>query len=216
MACYEMLDAACDLRLAAVFVGAYPCRLALNASERSATHRAGAHKLNRAAVGFAAFQVHAHDFRNDFATFFHIQVVAFVNVELANDVFVVQRCTLHDGARQQHRLKVGYWRNHAGATHFKTDELQRRALALWSEFVGNGPSWRFGGAAKVEPLANGIEFKHQAIGGNRQILALHVPLVDEVLHGINRIENCVLSHFESPFLQRLHAPCVGAEVVFAK
>ena len=136
-----MLDAACDLWFAAVFVGAYPCRLALDASEGSATHRTGAHKLNRAAVGFAALQVHAHDFRNDFATFFHIQVVAFVNVELANDVFVVQRCTLYDGARQQHRIKIGYWRNHTGAAHFKTDELQRRALTLWREFVGNGPSW---------------------------------------------------------------------------
>ena len=72
----------------------------------------------------------AHDFGNNFAAFFHIEVVALVDIELADDIFVVKRSALHDGAGKEHRFQVCHRSDNAGAAHFETDESERRTFAV--------------------------------------------------------------------------------------
>ena len=101
-------------------------------------------KLNGFTAGLAAFLVNGDDFWDDFTTFLHIEHVALMDVQLADDVGIVQGGALDDGAAQQHGVQIGYRCNDTRASHLEGHILQLGAFPFRSELVGNRPAWRFG------------------------------------------------------------------------
>ena len=169
------------------------------------------HKGDGTAARLALFLVNAHNLGNDFTALLHIEHVALVDVKLRDDVGIVQRGALDDGAAQQHRIQIGHGGDDTRAAHLERYRLQPCAFALGSELVGYRPAWRLGGGSQVELLVQGIDFEHQTIGGDRQTLALHVPVTDKVLHGFDAGQDGHLARFESPALERHDAVVVGVE-----
>ena len=211
MSSHEVFNATTDLRPASPLVGTHPCRFALDTLQCGAARRAVGDKRDGVAAWLAALLVNAHDFWDDFTAFFHIEHISLMDVQLGDNVGIVQRCPLDDRAAQQHGIKVGYGRDDSRASHLKGNELQFGAFAFRSEFIGDGPSRRLGGGTQVQLLAQGIDFKHKAIGGNGQLLAFHVPVADEISHRIDAGQDGHHSGLESPLLE-----CHNALVVSRK
>ena len=123
----------------------------------------------------------------------------------------MERRALDDGTAQQHGVEVGDRGDDTSAAHLKGNILQFGAFALGSELIGYGPTGRLGGGAQVELLAQGVDFEHQTVGGDRQLFPLNVPVVDKVFHGIDAGQNGHLTRLESPALERHDAVVVGCE-----
>ena len=176
-----MLDAAGDLRPAAIFVGAAPCCFSENAAEGSAADRTFGHKLHGRCVGKAPAEVYAGDLRNDLACLLHIEMVSLVDIELAHDVVVMERRAFHDGSREEHRFQIRHRGDDSHSSGFERYEPQGSARSLGIEFEGHGPSRRFGGEAEVELLAQGVDLEDEAVGGHGELLAVLVPISDELV-----------------------------------
>ena len=96
---YEVLDSAAYLGRATPFVGTHPRRLAFDPHKPRAAYRAVGHECHRLCVGLSAVGVDTGYLGYYLASFFDIKHVVLVNVEGAHNVGVVERRTLHDGAR---------------------------------------------------------------------------------------------------------------------
>ena len=160
-----------------------------------------ADERNWLATGLALFFVNPNNLGDDFASLFHIEHVTLVDVQLFDDVCIVQRCAFDDGAAQQHWVKVSHRCDDTRAAHLEGHELQPGAFAFRGELIGNRPSRGFGRGAQVELLAQGIDFEHEAIGGNWQFFSLYVPVADEVLHGVDAGQDGHFTRLESPSLE---------------
>ena len=119
-----MFDAAYLLRRAAIAVGAYPGRLPFDSDERCSAGRTMAHKAH----GFGAFgppgKVDAGNFRNNLAPFLNPQPVAFVDVEVADYVFVMERRAFDDSARKEHRLEIRHRGYYSESPYLERNEPQ--------------------------------------------------------------------------------------------
>ena len=60
-------------------------------------------------------------------------------------------------------------------------------------------------------LAQGVDLEHEAVGGDGQFLALHIPVADKVLHRVDAGQDGHLARLESPALERHDAVVVGCE-----
>ena len=96
----EVFDSPFDLRWATRVVGTVVGCFAIVAYQLRTAFRATVDKLNGLSRGVAAGEIYAHDFRNDFAAFLDINVVAQVEVEAADEVFVVECSAAHSGSGQ--------------------------------------------------------------------------------------------------------------------
>ncbi len=194
-----MLNAPHNLRHAAVFVGAYPCGLALHAYELCAACRAVAHKPYRRVAGDTLGELYTGDFWDDLAAFFHVEHIVLVDVEGAHDILVVHGGTFYDSAREQHRLQIGNGGDDTHAADVERHEAQARQRTLGGEFICHGPARRLGGEAEVELLLQGVDLEHEAVGGYGQFLACLVPVVYEAVNLFNRLKaRHGVRHFEAP------------------
>ena len=92
-----------------------------------------AYEFDRQGVLFAVGLADAGDFRYYLAPFFHIKHIMFVDVEVLDYIFVMERCAFHYSARQQHRLKIRHRGDNAHSPHFERYEAQARQCALGGE-----------------------------------------------------------------------------------
>ena len=93
--------------------------------------------------GLAAFLVNTHNLRDNFSSLFHIEHVTLVNIQLGNDIGIVQRGALDDGAAQQHGVEIGNRGDDTRAAHFKRHILEFGAFTFRGKLEGNGPTGRF-------------------------------------------------------------------------
>ena len=182
-----MLNAPLDLRRTAGIVGAVPGGFALVAHQWRATFGAATDELDGLGYDGALVQVHAHDLRDDLATFLYIDMVANVQVEGADEVLVVQRGATHRGTGQLHRLHVGHGGHSARPPHLVGHFQQASARSLGLELIGNGPTGALGRESERALLSQTVHFQHDAVGSHRQVLALRVPVGYEVENFLNRL-----------------------------
>ena len=206
----EVFQAANYLRAAAIFVWTNPCRLSFKPCQRRSARGASVDKFNRSGVETTAVGVDTCDLGDYLAPFLHIEHVVLMYVKRLYYVGIVERCTLHYCARKQHRLKIGYRSDDAGASHLERYEAQPREGSLRLKFVGDGPARRFGGGAEVELLAQRVDFEHEAVGGYRLLFPRLVPMVDVCIHRLQAVEPCHrVRHLEPPRSCLLHVFVVG-------
>ena len=182
----EVLNAPLDLRRTAGIVGAVPDGLALIAHQRRAALWTAAYELHGLGNDGALVDVDADNLRDNLAALLHVDHVAQVQVERADEVLVVQRGAAHGGACQLHGLHVGHRGDGTGAAHLIGDLQQARLGTLGLELVGNGPAGRLGGIAQRTLLLQRVDFQHDAVGRHRQVFALPVPVVDVVENLLHR------------------------------
>ena len=217
MARHKVLDAPCYLRTAVIFVGTRPCGFPLDAHKCCATHRAGSHKLHRLAPGLSLLHIHPHYLGYYLTALLYIHEIAFVNVELAYYVLIVERCALHYCARQLHRLEICHRGDYAASSCLKRHEFQLRTLPLGGKLVCHSPAWRLGGESKVALLPQGIDFEHKSVGGYRQILPFRVPICDKTAHFVYRVQDLILPGLEPPLFHHFNIAGMGvAGQIFAK
>ena len=204
MARHKVLDAPCYLRTAVIFIGTRPCGFPLDAHKRRATNRAGSHKLHRLASGLPLLHIHPYNLGNYLAALLHIHEIAFVDVELAYYILVVERCALHYCARQLHRLEICHRGDYTASSGLKRHIFQLRALPLRCKLVCHSPPRRFGGEPEVALLPQGINFEHKSVGGYRQILPFRVPICDKTAHFVYRVQDLILPGLEPPLFHHLH------------
>ena len=132
--------------------------------------------------------VNAGNLRDNLARLFHIDVVADVQVQAGQNVGVVERGTAHDGAGQLHGVHDGNGGDSAGASHLIGHVDERRAGPLGLKLVGDGPARTLRRIAKVLLLPQRIDLEHDAVGGHGQGVARLVPMVDEGIDLVERLE----------------------------
>ena len=202
----EMLDAPLDLRRTTAVVRAIVHGLALVAHQRRAAFGTARDELHGLRDDGTLVDVHAHNLRNDLATLLHIHIVADMQVEALDEVLVVQRGTLHRGTCQLHGFHVGHRCHGSRSSHLIGHLVEPRAGPFGLELIGNSPSGRLGRESQMPLLALGVHLQHDAVGGHGQVLALPVPVVDEV---VNLLKGVHLPHT----LRYLEAPRLGCHQV---
>ena len=202
----EMLDSPLDLRRTTAVVRTIVNGLALIAHQRRAAFGTARDELHRLCDDGTLVDVHPHDLRDNLATLLHIHIVADMQVKTLDEVLVVQRGTLHGGSSQLHGFHVGYRGYGSRTPHLISHFVQPCAGPFGLELIGNGPSRRLGRESQMPLLAQRGHLQHDAVGGHRQVLALLVPVVDEV---VNLLQGLHLLH---P-LRNLEAPRLGRHQV---
>ena len=199
----EMFYAPLYLRRTTAVVGTVVNGLALVAHQRRTAFRAACDELYGLCDDGTLVDIHPHNLGDDLAAFLHIDIVADVQVETLDEVLVVQRGALHRGASQLHGFHVGNGGNGSRASYLIGHFIQPRTGPFGLELIGDGPSRRLGRESQVPLLALGVHLQHDAVGGHRQVLALLVPVVDEI---VNLLQGLHLLHplrdFEAPRLCR--------------
>ena len=76
-----------------------------------------------------------------------------MDVESADYVFVMERCTLHYGSGKQYGFKISDGRYDSGTADLERNKPQARQRTFGLKFIGNGPSGAFGREAEIELLA---------------------------------------------------------------
>ena len=208
-----MLYAPFDLRRTGRVVGAIVRRLAFVAHKRCAAFGTGLYELHGSpAMGDTIRRnvCHAHYLGNNFARFFYAHHVAYVEVELADNVFVVQRGAAHGGAGQQHGLHIRHRRDSTRAPHLECHVEQARHGLLGLKLVGYGPARIFRRVAQPLLLSQVVHFEHNAVGGKGQGVACLVPIIYIVVDVLQRMRQlCRGRNVEAPARRLLHALIVG-------
>ena len=109
--------------------------------------------------------VHANNLWNDFAAFLYKDVIADMEVETANKVFVIEGCTLHGGACKQHGFHVGNRRYSTSAPHLESNFVKAGTNTFGLKLVSDGPTRAFRGKTKLLLLAQAVYFQHYTISG---------------------------------------------------
>ena len=184
----EVLNATLELGRTLGVVGAIMRRFAFVAHEGCATLGTGGaeHDLRswhkRACLG-----VDAHDLRNDFARLLYVHIVAQVEVELVDDVGIVKRCALDDGARKLHGIHIRHGSYGTRTTHLEGHLVEHRATTLGLKLISDCPTRTFGGEAEALALVVGVDFEHNAVRSHGEVLAHRVPIVNELEHLVKRV-----------------------------
>ena len=126
--------------------------------------------------------VYANNLGNDFATFLYKHVITDMEVKTTNEVFVIEGRTLHGSACKQNGFHVGDGRYGSCAPHLERNLVETGTNTLGLKLVSDGPTWAFGGKAKLLLLAQAVYFEHNTIGGYGQIVARGVPMVDKCVY----------------------------------
>ena len=177
----EMLYSALDLGGAAVLVRAEPLRLGLAPDQRRTAVGAGFREHRGNACGRAQGLLHGGDLRDDLAALLHIDPVPDAHVELGHPLVVVESGPLHHRAAELDGGEVGHGGHRAGPSHLIVDAQDLGAGLLGLEFIRDRPSRGLGGVSEAPLGGKLVDLDHYAVGGERQELALRVPIVDVVL-----------------------------------
>ena len=198
----EVLNATFDLWRTACVVRTVPGSLTFIAHQGRAAFRTAFDKLHGHSHERTFFDIHAHNLGDDLTAFLHKHIVADMQVERADEVFVVQGGTLHGGTRQLHGIHIRHRCDGTRAPHLISHLVQTRTHAFCLEFIGDGPAWTLCRESQCTLLAQGVHLQHDTVGSHRQVLALRVPVVDEV---IDLLQGFHLLHA----LRDLEAPRTG-------
>ena len=205
LAADEVLDAAHDLRWAVVLIGTRPRCFTLHTHQLSAASGTVRHEGDLLGLRVAPRQFHTGDFGDDFATLFHVHPVALVDVEAVEDVGIVQRCALDDGAGEQYRLEVGHRSDDTKAAHVERHEAQLCQRSFGRKLICHSPARGLGGEAQLLLTCERVDLEHQAVGGHRQRAALGVPTGDECVHFGHRMQTGHgRGHLEAPRASGFH------------
>ena len=135
----EMLDATLDLRRTTRIVRTVMGGLAFIAHQLSATFRTMGDELHRLCDDGTLVEIHPHDLRDDLPTLLHIDIIADMQVETADEILVVQRGAFHGCSCQLHRVHIGHWRYCSCTPHLISHLIQSGAGPFSLELIGNGP-----------------------------------------------------------------------------
>ena len=180
-------------------VGAVMSRLTLVAHQFGTTFRAMRDEMHGLCAGRTLIRSHTDNLRNYLTALFHIDEIAYVQVETLYEVFVVERSPLHQSACQLHGFHICHGRDGTRAPHLVGHLAEACACPFGLELVGDGPSRTLRRIAQTALLAQGVHFKHNAVGGNGKVLALRVPIVyvvENFLKGLHLLHS--LAYLESP------------------
>ena len=199
-----MLDLAFLLWRTAAFVGATPCGFTFGANQGSTTFGACAYKRDWPRVGTAFGRFYGRYLRDDFSAFFYPDEIALMQVQRADEVFVVKRGAFDYCTAQQNRFHVGNGCHCAGSAHLVTHGVEARQLFFGGELKRNSPTRSLGGIAQHLLLSQRVDFQYYTIGRHRQRLALFVPVVDIIHHLFHRVADAngvadVKTHVAGPF-----------------
>ena len=195
----KMFYAAFDLRRTSRVIGAIVRCLALISHQFGTTLRTMGDELYTLGNDGTLVSIHPHDFRYDLSAFLHIDIIADVKVETADEIFIIQCGTFHGCASQQDRIHVRYRGNGTRSTHLIGHRVQPCQRSLCLEFIGNSPSRTLGSITKSTLLTQGVYFENDTVGGNGQVFAFCIPVFDEfenLLKGFHLTHS--LTDFESP------------------
>ena len=146
-------------------------------------------------------RIHACNLGNDFTALLDIHHITNVEVELFNDIGIMQRCALHHSPRQLHRVEIGNRGNNTSAANLVCDLVKTCHSTLGLEFIRYCPTWRLGRVPKILLLTQGIDLKHNTVGGKRQVLAFHIHSVNESKHLVYGVAFASgIGDFEPPLL----------------
>ena len=96
-------------------------------------------------------------------------------------------------------FEVGNRRDDTCSADLVGNRFEERQLFLGWELIGDRPSRCLGCVAEFVLLGEVIDLEHDAVGGNRQVLALGVPVGDVVHHLIDRVTNLDgIGYMETP------------------
>ena len=205
LAGYKVLYAAFYLWRTTCIVGAIPRSLALVANKRCSAFRTTLDELYWLGDDGALVDVNTHNLWDNLATFLHIYVITYMQVETLYKILVVQCGALYCGTSQLHRIHIGHRGDGSSTTNLIGYLVQAGANPLSLKLIGDGPSWTLGCKAQSTLLSQRIYFQHNAICSYRQLFALCVPVVDEVvnllqrlylLHTLRNLESPTASHLE--------------------
>ena len=144
----EVLDAPLDLWRTTRIIGTIPGGLALIAYEGCAALRTALDELHRLGDDGTLIDINTHDLGDDFATLFYVDIIADVEVERADKVFIVERGALHGGACQLHRIHIGHRGDGTRTAHLISDLIQSGANAFGLELISNSPAGTLGRKAQ--------------------------------------------------------------------
>ena len=135
----EMLDTPLNLRRTTRIVRTVMGSLAFIAHQLSAAFRTMGDELNWLCDDGTPVEIHPHDLRDDLPTLLHIDIVADVQVETADEILVVQCGAFHGCSCQLHRVHIGHWRNRSCTPHLISHLIQSGTSPFRLELIGNGP-----------------------------------------------------------------------------
>ena len=182
-----MLYAPLDLRRTSRVVGAIPCGFSLVTHQFGPAFRTTGDELGPwSRFRSPRIGIHTDDFGNDFPSFFHIHHVPDMQIQLLHHVGIVQRGTPHDRTGQLHRIHIGHRRHRSGTSDLEGHSIQARTGTLRLKLVSDGPTGAFGGIAQRTLLPLGVDLQHDAVRSHRQVLALHVPIIYEIINVLER------------------------------
>ena len=135
-----MLDTPLNLRRTTRIVRTVMSGLAFIAHQLSATFRTMGDELHRLCDDGTLVEIHPHDLRNDLPTLLHIDIVADMQVETADEILVVQCGAFHRCSCQLHRVHIGHWRNRPSTSYLISHLIQSGTSPFCLELIGNGPT----------------------------------------------------------------------------
>ena len=102
-----------------------------------------------------------------------------MNVERAHYIGVMQRRTLDDRTRQQHRFEIGDRRNDSHSSDIERHKTQTCQSSFGPELVGHSPTWRLCRKTEIKLFLKDIYFKNKTVGRYRQLFPGRVPIFYE-------------------------------------
>ena len=140
LAGYVVFDAALYLRRTSAVVRAVVGRLALRTDKLSAALRAAGDETDGLGARLTAVLVDADNLRDNLPTLLDIDIVAEVEIERTDEVFVVERRATHRRTGQLDGLHVGDGRHMPRTADLKCHLTQTGALPFGLELICDGPA----------------------------------------------------------------------------
>ena len=194
-----MLYATLYLRWAARIIRTIMRSFALVTHKRSAALRAAVNKLHGLCLSRTLRYINAYNLRDNLSTLLNVDVIADMQVEVLDKVLIVKRSTLHHCTGKSHGIHVSHRRYGACSTYLERHTLKTCRSLLSLELISNSPTRRLGCITQVLLLTERIYLKHDSVGSHRQVLALNVPIVYEVVYLLKLLHLAhTLRYLESP------------------
>ena len=136
----EMLYASLYLRRTSRIVRTIICGFALIPYQLGSTLRTVGYKPHWLGYNRALLNINSDNLRNNLASLFNIHIIAYMQVQAAYKVFVVERSTPYGCSGQLNRLHIGYRSNSSSTPHLKCHFIKTCAGSFCLKLISYGPT----------------------------------------------------------------------------